>query len=246
MRLLLVECGESKLCSIISVLAGQQKPKPEMISTVNINMEKVNIPEFKKMLRDLASDTIIINPPSSPADKFNELVKEAARQTEISSGRDLLVSSVEVLGDAFARTEVAIPLPFSKMGIFLHGAENTLLGSQWRSYVIRFPYSEESKQVKLWLDWADPKRLARPENQDAIVNLVCLEDMAKVILTRLETGWYGLYHATPNDQVTIYELLEIDAKYRNRLPERTLDSKYIWDMKPSREVWAHLYTKRYQ
>jgi hypothetical protein len=245
MRLLIVECGESKLPVVLSTQANQMKPRPEVISTVNLNMEKINIPEFKGLLRDLAPDTIVLNPPGSPADKFPELVKEVARQVEISSGRVLFRSSVEVLGDAYSRTEVAIPLPYSEMGVFLHGAENSLLGSTSRSYVMRFPYTIESEEVSAWLEWADPQKLTQPDNKDAIVNLVDLEDMAKVILTRIQMGWYGLYHATPNDQVTVYELLEVDAKYRDKLPDHTLDSRYIWDMKSSKEVWAQLYAKRY-
>jgi hypothetical protein len=248
MRLLFVECGDSRLSGLVSALAGQQKPKPDMISTVNIHMERANIPEFKKMLRDLSPDVMIINPPSAPSDKFLGLVKEVARQTEISSGRCLLVSSVEVLGDAQNRTELAVPLPYSDIGILLLGAENLLLGSTSRSFVLRFPYSTESSLFQSWLSCANPQESLEADIKDKMITLACPDDMAKVILTRLETGWYGLYHPTPADALPISEILNIQDPDRDkRIPDYTLQSRTKWfDMRPSRKVWAEAWDKRYR
>ena len=121
MRLLIIECGDSKLSSAISVVAASLRPKPNMVSTMNLHLNRMNFPEFKHMLYHLALDTIALNPPSDVAEcvGWAAVVNEVARHSEVTSGRVLFVSSFEVLGDSYQRMEDAIEMPESDYGMFL-------------------------------------------------------------------------------------------------------------------------------
>jgi hypothetical protein len=224
-RLLIIECGNSKLPTAISLAAQALKPKPEMVSVMNLHMEKLNIPEFKHMLYHLAPDSIILNPPAEPisGQVWSDLVREVLRHSEVMSGKVLLISSFEVLGDSYQRNEDAVEMPVSDYGVFLQCVE-TQFETSPTHFIMRLPYFEVPK---------DPQYFT----------LISLEDAAKALLDKLETGRYGKYHVTPNDKLFHDELetnLVAKEAFGFRIPERSLYSKYNWEVKSSKETFSRL------
>lgn len=251
MRLLIVECGNSKLPIAITTKASSLRPKPEMISTMNVNVEKLNVPEFKNMLNHLYPDVVIINPPEAPTTNsaWAQLLIDIARHVEVVTGRVLFVSSVEVLGDTHKRTEDGVEMPYSDLGTFLFASEGALSKRTSRCYIIRFPYTEESAQVKQWIHWADPNQIgwAPSASDDVTFNLVTLEDMATVIVNRIQSGWYGKFHAAPVDTLLLSKLLtHAEFPGTSKVPNRTLISKSAWNMTSSELIWEGLLSKEYE
>src|SRR5277367_6840396 len=183
MKLLVIECGTSKLSAAVEAQAKTLNPKPEFVSSMTLDMKRVNIPEVKRMLQHLAPDTIVLNPPSIVPDElvFNPLVREIARVVSILSGRLLFVSSVEVLGDAVLRSEASVPLSYSEAGAFLLMAEAQIESATSRSYIFRVPYTEESVAVQRWISWAKGSRKEWDPSADTRLTLADTTELAKII-----------------------------------------------------------------
>lgn len=221
MKLLIIECGTSKLPEAIKEAAGKLIPKPESISTMNITLATLNVPELKNMLFHLAPNVIILDPPTEVAHNWNDsrwtgLLKEVIRHNEIMSGKLVLVSSVEVLGDAQPRTESVIPMPESDRALMLHSAEMIIEANTSRHYIMRFPH------------------LAPPKGVESFT-LITLDGIASTILSQVETGWFGKYHVSPNDFIMIYT--HLTGKENIKVPDHTLLSRHTWKLAKSREVF---------
>lgn len=246
MRLLIIECGSSKIAAAITAVAMTLRPKADMVSTMNLDLERFQAAEFKHMLYHLAPDTIILNPPDfvvvSP--NWATLLKEITRHAEVTSGRVLFISSVEVLGDSYQRTEDAVEMPHSELGMFLQPSETEIENGTPRHYIIRLPYTVENKQVLSWVDstYSSDGREVIKDNQ--LFTLITLEDAAKAIVDRIQTGLYGKFHITPNDQLALSDLVAMEVP-QTKIPNQTLRSKYHWNSTPSEVVWDELYKEKY-
>lgn len=240
MRLLIIECGESKLSSEITAVAGELKPKPIMISTMNVSLDRLKLAEFKRMLYHSAPDTIVVNPPDVEPEpnqnNWTALLNETLRYIGVTSGRLLFISSVEVLGDAYQRTEDAVAMPASDYGIFLHTSEMLVEESTPCHYILRLPYTAENKEVLAWI--AEPGNAAEVFG-DQWFTLITLKDIAKVIVERIQTGLYGKYHASPNDRLALSDLVATQIP-QIRILDRSLSSKYTWPIQSSAQTWAGL------
>ena len=237
-KILTIEAGDSKLPLFISAAAAKMKPKPEAISTMTIDLERFNVPAFKKDIFHLAPDTIILDPPHWEPNliKWGALLAETLRHVDISNGRLILVSSVDVLGDAQLRTEGAVETPFSDRGVFLQSSEALIESSTSRHYIMWFPYTTESTFARAWTSEIKPVI----GNNNEIFTLINLEDMADSILGQAETGWFGKFHITPNDFLTLYDLIKMQWSQTKRIPDHSLASKYNWKVAKSKDVWDKL------
>lgn len=243
MKLLIIECGNSKLSAAVEHQAKLLNPKPEFVSSMTLDMERVNIPEVKRMLQHLAPDTIVLNPPSIVPDErvFNALVKEIARAVSILNGRLLFISSVEVLGDATTRSEAGVSLPHTEVGTFLLMAETQIESATSRYYILRIPYTTENLAVPEWISWT--KSIYGNEwrpNKDTWITLATIEDIAKIVLEKIQTGWFGRYHVTPGDQILLSNLIEAPWNKTGRPIDRSITSRYSWTMKSTKAIWAQL------
>jgi dTDP-4-dehydrorhamnose reductase len=242
MKLLIIECGTSKLPGAISAEVAKLKPKPESVSTMNITLERFNVPEFKNMLFHLSPDIIILDPPTTIEDdwsdlKWTALIKEVVRHNEMMSGRLVFVSSVAVLGDAQLRTEACTVMPSHAWATMLHAAEMLIEATTSRHYIMRFPDTME-----------DPGMRTRAQGTFIVganesFTLIGLQDMAAAIVEKMQTGWFGKYHVTPNDYITLSDLVEFDWDKTKQVPNYSLMSKYDWKVAKSRAVWDRLVTE---
>lgn len=234
MRLLIVETGISTLPAAIKKIAEKLHPKPDMVSIMNLHLERLNISEFKHMLYHLAPDTIILNPPDETPglNNWGNLLKEVIRHVSVTSGRLLFVSSFEVLGDSHQRTEDAIEMPLSNLGTFLFRAETMVQEGTARHYIIRLPYITEDKRILAWLH-------GDTDYKDQWFNLITIEDAAKAIVARIQTGLYGKYHITPNDRLSLSDLVDCGVS-ETRILDKTLSSKYAWSTGSSEAAWYKL------
>lgn len=234
MRLLIIECGTSQLAGSIADQANKLRPKPAMISTMNVVLPQFNAPEFKRTLFYLAPDVIILDPPTEVPDagKWESLVKETIRHTDIVSGRLVFVSSVEVLGDAQLRTEAATEMPYSDIGVFLQAAETVIREQLSSHYILRFPYTEEHEKVKGWLQHSSSS-----VHDNEMFTLALINEMAATIMDKVQSGWFGTYHVTPNDMVLLSNLLGTTCNETIRVPNRSLFSKHAWKLMHSEAVW---------
>lgn len=252
MRLLIIECGSSSLPAELTTVVSKQRPKAEMISTMNLSMEKINIPEFKRMLIHLMPDHIVLLPPERITENptFVQVLREVTRQVEMMTGRVLFVSSVDVLGDAPLRTESANEVPYSDIGCFLGAAEATIEQGTSRHYIMRFPYTVESAEFKQWLSWANPNTIpfmpAPADNKT--VTFARVSDIAETIAHQIQTGWFGKFHATPNDSVLLSSLISNDHwDTHTRVADRSLASKHTWrSMSPSQAIWIEEFEAEYK
>ena len=240
MRLLIIECGNSKLSVEISKFVQLIKPKPELVSTMTLNMERLNVPEFKHTLYQLAPDIIVFNPPTEPigSQAWSNLIREIVRHTEVSSGKIVFVSSVDVLGDSYQRTEDAVEMPVDDYGNFLQCAE-TQIETTPRHFIIRLPYTTENKQVLSWVLPSINGEGATIMKDNQFFTLISIEEAAKEIAGRIQTGLYGKYHITPSDRIALSDLVEMEA-LKSRIPDRSLFSKYKWSVQPSVVTWSAL------
>lgn len=240
MRIIIIECGTSLLPAALEAEAKKLHPEPS-IETLTVNLKYIKFPEFKMTLNHQAPDVIILNPPAEPANEavFGQLIKELTRYSSIMSAKILLVSSVEVLGNTTPRSEVAIPLPNSEMGTFLRMAETRLQSETSRYYIFRLPFTLESPRVKEWLSWTEPaENPAWPPRPDTKVTLVSMPEVAPIILDRIQSGWYGLYHVTPNDLVPVrYLITGVTFDAIGKVADASLLSKYSWPLSRTQDVW---------
>jgi hypothetical protein len=220
--------------------AAKLYPKPE-IDTLTLNLKYVKFPELKLVLNQQAPDVIILNPPAEPANEavFGQLIKELTRYSSIMSAKIMLMSSVEVLGDTTPRSEVAIPLPNSEMGTFLRMAETRLETETSRYYIFRLPYTLESPRVKEWLSWTEPAEdPSWPPRPDTVVTFASIPEVAPIVLERIQSGWYGKYHVTPNDSVSIRYLISgVTFSTIGKVTDNSLASKYTWALSPTPYTW---------
>lgn len=250
MRLLILQCGIGSMPAALSEAAAKMRPKPAVISTMTLDLSRVNIPEMKHMFNHLAPDTIVVLPPkiAEPTSNFQIVLTEVIRQVNIQSGRVMLVSSVEAIGDATQRTEVGVSMAYSEMGSFLLMAETQIEANTSRHYIVRLPLTKEDATLNEWLEVADPNaRLLVPSPiQNAAFNLVDIHEVAEQLMQRLESGWFGRFHMSPNDTAILSELLvNYDWKEEERVPERTLMSKYTWKLTPSEDLWDRWLEEKY-
>lgn len=241
MRLLIIECSNSKLPAAITLAAGKMIPKPEMISTMNIDLSRFNVPEFKSMLNHLAPDTIVLNPPTIVPDnnKWVALVQEALRNSNIMSGRLFFISNSEALGDSENRTEGTIEMPYSDIGTFIHMSETMIESYTSRHYIVRFPYTIEHPLVHKWVyDKPDPDT-----NQQ--FTLISLSDIAQSIIDMIQTGWFGKFHVTPNDFLVLSHVTDLEWDRSKKITNYgVLISRQTWKVATSREVWNKLIGNR--
>jgi len=242
MRILIISEANSLLPAALEAEAKKLKPQPEDIQTLTLDMKHIRFPELKIILNHQAPDVIILNPPAEPTNEaiFGQLIKELTRYSSIMSAKIMLISSVEVLGDTTPRSEVAIPLPNSEMGTFLRMAETRLESETSRYYIFRLPYTLESPRVKEWLSWTEPaKDPAWPPRPDTIITLASMPEVAPIILERIQSGWYGKYHVTPNDSVSIKYLISgVDNFWTiGKVTDNSLASKYTWALGPTCYTW---------
>ena len=243
MKILIISEANSLLPAALEAEAKELKPQPEDIQTLTLDMKHIRFPELKIILNHQAPDVIILNPPAEPTNEavFGQLIKELTRYSSIMSAKIMLISSVEVLGDTTPpRSEVAIPLPNSEMGTFLRMAETRLESETSRYYIFRLPYTLESPRVKEWLSWTEPAEdPAWPPRPDTIVTLASIPEVAPIILERIQSGWYGKYHVTPNNCVAIKYLISgVTFNQIGRVADRSLFSKYAWPLSLTQDVWA--------
>lgn len=241
MRLLIIECGDSKLAAAINVAAATIKPRPEMVGTMNLNMDRLNVPEFKHMLYHLAPDSIILNPPQEVVTypSWVQLLRECVRHTQVTSGKLMFVSSFEALGDTYQRTEDAVELPTSEYGMFLQPTETEIENCP-SAFIVRLPYTTESKVVLKWIKAVSGTFDGRDIIKDnQLFTLISIEDAAKAMLDRLQTGLYGKYHITPGDRLALSDLVEMEVP-QSRIPDRSLLSKYRWTVESSANTWSRL------
>ena len=240
MRILIIECGTSLLPLALEAEAKKLKPQPE-VASMGVNLKYIKFPEFKVALNHQAPDVIILDPPAEPSNEatFGQLIKELTRYSSIMSAKIMLISSVEVLGDTTPRSEVAIPLPNSEMGTFLRMAETRLETETSRYYIFRLPYTLESPRVKEWLSWTEPAEdPAWPPRPDTLVTFASISEVAPIILDRIQSGWYGKYHVTPNDVVSIRFLLsDVAFSTIGKVTDNSLASKYTWALSPTAYTW---------
>jgi hypothetical protein len=239
MKILIIECGSSKLPTAITTAASKMIPKPEGISVMNIALERFNISEFKHMLFHLAPDAIILDPPSDIHISWSEqnwylLLQETIRHVNMLSSKLVFVSSVEVLGDTIPRTETTVVLPYSDEGLMLYSTETMIESRTSRYYIMRFPNTVENSSVRRWA--ASQKMVGANES----FTLINLEDMAKSIIDKIQTGWFGKYHVTPNDYLTLSDLIQLEWDTTKQTPNYGLMSKYTWKVAKTREVWDKL------
>jgi dTDP-4-dehydrorhamnose reductase len=245
MKLLIIEAGTSKLPSIIVHQAGFLRPSIENTTVMNIDVHRLNIPAFKHTLSNLIPDVVILHPPylddtKEVPDKWTQLVLEIARHTEMLYGKLLLISSVDVLGDSQIRNEDAITMPFNANGELLQRTEHFIEQRTWRHYIMRFPFTIEDPMIlRLMKEVKECKYLRRKD--DMKFNLIGLEDMARIILERVQLGWYGKYHPTTQDVLETREVCNRDDIDENsRTPDRTLTSKHDWSIVDSKDTWNNL------
>lgn len=241
MKLLIIEVGKSKLPAAISAAASKMIPKPESISTMNIVLEKFNVPEFKNMLFHLSPDIIILDPPDEIDNNWNDLkwtalVREVIRHVEVLTARVVLVSSVDILGDAQLRTETAVELPYGDRAIMLLSAETMIQEGTSRYYLMRFPDTTEDSSIRGWAGTHPEEYCGANET----FTLISLEDMASSIIDKVQTGWFGKYHVSPNDFLTLSDLVEIDWDKSKKIPDYSLLSRYNWRVAKSKDTWNKL------
>jgi len=124
------------------------------------------------------------------------------------------------------------------MGTFLRMAETRLESETSRYYIFRLPYTLESPRVKEWLSWTEPAEdPAWPSRPNTIVTLASIPEVAPIILERIQSGWYGKYHVTPNDGRMLFDLIRGMGWGINRIPDHSLISKYTWPLSKTDDVW---------
>lgn len=237
MRLLIIQCAGSILTNTIKTEADKLIPKPEAISSMVLNLPKLNLPEFKYMLVHLQPDTVIIDPPRgsgyTQAESFKAMLIETIRQAKVNNGRIALISSVLAIGDSQLRAEGAVEFPFDPYGMLLHESEMLLEKELVHHYILRFPHIIGQYPTNIW------SNLSFSINTDRVVNFCCVEDMAKIIMAKVQTGWYGKYHVTPNDELLLSQL----GKKVNNLGKPLNDSlmsRYSWQMRSSHDLWHEI------
>ena len=55
-------------------------------------------------------------------------------------------------------------------------------------------------------------------------------------MARVQIGLYGKYHVSPNDRLSLSQLVAIGSP-TSKIPDRTLGSKYVWSLHSSEYVW---------
>ena len=237
LRFHVVDCtGGGKLSKTLLEQANKLNPKAETVSMMALSMDKVNVPEVKRMLNHLTPDTLVVIPPAKPSGPaFMSVLREAVRQTEMVSGRIVLVSSYEAIGDASNRSEATIPFASDEYGDALYAAEVLVQTNTGRGYIMRFPHFTDSPFVKEAVDIAT-KVTFIDGLKDVEFTLCDNEDVARLILAQVQTGWFGLYHVTPNDRLLLSKVSGHDTGDK-RVPDHSLSSKYTWKMKSSQELW---------
>ena len=238
MKLLTIECGDSKLPSAITLAADKIKPKPQANISMNVDVERFSVPAFKNELFHWAPDIIVLDPPAWEPNlmKWGALLAETIRHTTVVSGRLVFVSGVDVLGDSQLRTEGAIAMPFTDRGEFLHTSEMLIETSLSSHYIMRFPNTIEDYSIRGKAGPHTP--LYRGANER--FTIINLEDMAKCIIEKAQTGWYGKYHVTPNDSLILSEVINLEYDKTKRIPDYSLASKYDWPVSKSKDVWDKL------
>ena len=252
MRLLIIDCSAGVLAPAIAEAAGKLRPKPEAISTMSVCLERLQLPEAKRMMQHLYMDHLIVIPPASiehPAatehsNLFNNLLREVTRQVSITSGKICLVSSVEVIGDATQRTEAAIGMAYSDIGILLESAEGLIRITTDRHFILRFPYFTTNMLIGDWIGKANPSlQSVAWARRDIKFGLCHVEDVVKIIVEQLQTGWFGTFNVTPNDYLQLSKLMNVQEG--GRPEDMTLMSRYSWQMTPSQKLWDKLMKEHY-
>lgn len=240
MRLLIIECGNSKLPAAITTVALAMRPKPELVSTMTVTVDRLQPAEFKYMVYHLTPDTIILNPSDQVETSPNwiYILRELVRHTQVTGGKLLFVSSVEVLGDVYQRTEDAIEMPCSEYGMFLQPSETEIEESP-SHFIVRLPYTTENKKVLEWVKSASQSDGREVIHDNQLFTLISIPDAAKAIIDRIETGLYGKYHVTPGDKLALSNLVALEIP-TTRIPDQSLLSKYRWQVEPSGVTWSHL------
>jgi dTDP-4-dehydrorhamnose reductase len=254
-KLLTINCGIGTLDSELALAASKQKPKLEAFTSLNVNLVAFNKPALKNTLSQTVADVIVIIPNRFDEgvlfwnSNFHELVKEVAKSAETFSGRVALVSSVKVLGDAATRTEITREMPMGSYGVYLKQAEEMIASTTPRHYIFRLPHTIEDPEVLDWLDrdymdwlnrdYHDTAAVNFAQHENQLFTIARLDELAKIILLRVDSGWYGRYHLSPNDCVQLFDL--VDRQWDGqRVPDRSLLSSYTWGLTPSGIVWNQL------
>jgi hypothetical protein len=77
-------------------------------------------------------------------------------------------------------------------------------------------------------------------NKDGFITLANIEDIAKITLERVQTGWFGKYHVTPNDHILLSDVIKAPWNERRKIPFWDLQSRYNWKMEPTKAIWDRL------
>lgn len=249
MKLLIIEFANSAISKALNTQAVASRPKPEFISTMNLSTEKLNVEEFKNMVRHLHPDTIIINAPETVplGTKWYDFLRTVCKQVEILSGKVMFLSRSEALGDGSPRTEACKEMPVSDTEDWLLQSEQYIEKSTSRHFIMRLPFLEDSGSVRQWLHWhqtADQVSFIDP-GSDQNVTLGYSSEVASVLLEQVQSGLFGKYHITPNDKVMLSTLVNhlswAPRRQASRMLDASLASKYTWrTLSPSLKIWERL------
>jgi hypothetical protein len=130
-------------------------------------------------------------------------------------------------------------MPITDRGTMLQTTESLLEATTSRYYITRFPYTTEDYRVSAWVN-GHPQ----PE-EDEVFTLTTLDDMAREILTIVDTGWFGKFHITPNDSLCLSGVHpDMQTDPDRRVPDRSLKSRTTRKMTFSSVIWKKLLENR--
>lgn len=241
MRLLIVDCGASRLCAELTMRAVKWAPKPEFCMTIHANMNSFNRPAFKKQLNELAPDMIMVIPEPYYANtdfhgkELVALMEEVVRTTEINSGKVAFFSNADAIGLSQLRSENAIPIPTEPYGLYLLDGENVARNTP-RHYIFRTPYLLEDVRIQTWIVGSFNLDKWLPQTDNLLFTVANQEEIARTSLLKIEDGWFGTFHLSPNDRVELFILMEMERD-DFRIPDRSLTSSQHWRLSPSEILW---------
>lgn len=245
MKLLIINCGFKYLPDAIHDAVSKGSAANGSIYMMTINLAKFNRAMFKKTLMDFSPTTIILIPPECPTWlgildeltlQLEDLLLEVTRAISIFSGKLILISSVDVLGDATSRTENSVITPYSVYGDYLYIAETQIQG--YANIILRIPLLTTNDDVLELVK----KSIYRNTNENSdipncLITLADPKEIAKVVDRYvLESGTRGIKHITPNDSIELAQLIECNKE--GRTIDSSLGTSYkLEKLSTSMELW---------